>query len=53
MTFRNFNGIRIRNADIDEQTIRLDFLYTMPEYDLSMGVGSMDINVVFDFYRER
>ena len=52
MNFGLNNGIRVGNGDIDEQTIRLDMLYTMPKYDLSMGIGSMDINVVFDFYRE-
>ncbi len=51
--FGNVAGIRRGNGDIDEQTIRLDLLYTMPEYDLSMGIGSLDINVIFDFYRER
>jgi len=51
--FRDNRGIRINNGDIDEQTLRLDFLYTMPEYDLSMGVGALDVDVVFDFYRER
>lgn len=45
-------GIRVGNGDIDEQSIRLDLLYSMPPYDLSMGIGSLDINVVFDFYRE-
>ena len=53
MEFGRNNGIRKRNGDIDEQSIRLDLLYTMPKYDLSMGTGSLDINVVFDFYRER
>lgn len=52
MEFGRNNGIRQRNGDIDEQSIRLDLLYTMPKYDLSMGTGSLDINVVFDFYRE-
>lgn len=52
MNFGRFNGIRQRNGDIDEQTIRLDFLYEMPEYDLSMGVGSLSVDVAFDFYRE-
>jgi len=52
MNFGRFNGIRLGNADIDEQTIRLDFLYEMPQYDLSMGVGSLNVDVVFDFYRE-
>ena len=51
MEFRNPN-IRIQNADIDEQTIRLDFLYEMPSYDFSMGTGSLNIDVIFDFYRE-
>ena len=45
--------IRVRNGDIDEQTVRLDLLYEMPEYDLSMGMGSLDIDVEFAFYRER
>ena len=52
MNFGTQSGIRRGNGDIDEQTIRLDMLYTMPQYDLSMGVGSLDIDVVFDFYRE-
>ncbi len=50
--FGRNQGIRRRNGGINEQTIRLDLLYTMPQYDLSMGIGSLDINVVFDFYRE-
>jgi len=53
MEFGRNSGIRQRNGDIDEQSIRLDLLYTMPKYDLSMGTGSLDISVVFDFYRER
>lgn len=52
MEFDRQSGIRIRNGDIDEQSIRVDMLYTMPEYDLSMGIGSLNIDVVFDFYRE-
>jgi len=52
MNFGRFQGIRQRNGDINDQTIRLDFLYTMPDYDLSMGVGSLDIDVIFDFFRE-
>jgi hypothetical protein len=52
MTFDRFSGIRQRNGDIDEQTIRLDLLYEMPSYDFSMGTGSLDIDVAFDFYRE-
>jgi len=52
MNFGRQQGIRQRNGDIDEQTIRLDFLYEMPEYDLSMGTGSLNMNVTFDFYRE-
>jgi hypothetical protein len=44
--------IRQSNGDIDEQTIRLDFLYEMPEYDLSLGTGSLDIDVEFAFHRE-
>lgn len=53
MNFGQSSGIRVRNGDIDTQTIRLDFLYTMPEYDLSMGTGSLSVDVEFDFYRER
>ncbi len=52
MEFNRFNGIRRNNGDIDEQTIRLDLLYEMPTYDFSMGTGSLDIDVAFDFYRE-
>ena len=50
--FDNFRGIRRRNGDLNEQTIRLDFLYTMPDYDMSMGVGSLNIDMVFDLYKE-
>ncbi len=53
MNFGRRQGIRQRNGNIDEQTIRLDFLYELPEYDLSMGVGSMNVDVEFDFFRER
>lgn len=52
MNFGRRQGLRQRNGDIDEQTIRLDFLYEMPAYDMSMGVGSLNIDVAFDFYRE-
>ena len=52
MNFGRQQGIRVGNGDIDEQTIRLDFLYEMPEYDLSMGIGSLNMDVTFDFYRE-
>jgi hypothetical protein len=50
--FDRFNGIRRRNGDLNEQTIRLDFLYTMPDYDMSMGIGSLNIDMVFDLYKE-
>ena len=50
--FGRFSGIRRRNGNINDQTIRLDFNYTMPDYDMSMGVGTMNIDMVFDFYRE-
>ena len=53
MLFDRRNGIRQRNGDIDEQSVRLDLLYEMPEYDFSKGVGSLNIDVAFDFYRER
>lgn len=52
MNFGRRQGIRQRNGDIDEQTIRLDFLYEMPAYDFSMGTGSLNVDVAFDFYRE-
>ena len=52
MNFGRQSGIRQRNGDIDEQTIRLDFLYEMPDYDLSMGTGRLNVDVEFDFYRE-
>jgi hypothetical protein len=52
MNFGRQQCIRQRNGDIDEQTIRLDFLYEMPEYDMSMGTGSLNMDVRFDFYRE-
>jgi len=52
MNFGRQQGIRVGNGDIDEQTIRLDFLYEMPQYDFSMGTGSLNIDVAFDFYRE-
>ena len=51
-SFNNFTGIRKRDGDLNEQTIRLDFLYTMPDYDMSMGVGSLNIDMVFDLYKE-
>jgi len=50
--FNRFAGIRRRNGDLNEQTIRLDFLYTMPDYDMSMGVGSLNIDVLYDLYKE-
>lgn len=52
MDFGTASGIRSRNGDIDQQSIRVDMLYSMPEYDLSMGIGSLNIDVIFDFYRE-
>ena len=51
MDFRQ-QSIRQRNGDIDQQSLRLDLLYEMPQYDLSMGKGSLDIDVEFSFYRE-
>ena len=53
MEFNRQPGIRVGNGDIDEQTVRLDLLYEMPEYDFSLGTGSLDVDVVFDFYREQ
>jgi len=51
--FRNPQGIRIRDGSINQQVIRLDLEYTMPEYDLSMGLGSMDVDLTIDFFREQ
>ena len=53
VSFDNAKGIRKKKGDIAEQTIRLDFLYTMPSYDLSMGVGSLNIDMFFELYREK
>ena len=50
--FNRFTGIRRGNGDINDQTIRLDFLYTMPDYDMSMGIGSLNIDVLYDLYKE-
>ena len=50
--FNRFSGIRRRNGNLNDQTIRLDFLYTMPSYDLSMGIGSLNIDVLYDIYKE-
>ncbi len=50
--FNRFSGIRRRNGNLNDQTIRLDFLYTMPQYDMSMGVGSLNIDVIYDIYKE-
>lgn len=52
INFSRRAGVRRRSGNINDQTIRLDFIYTMPDYDLSMGVGSLNIDVVFDMYRE-
>ena len=46
------NDIRVGNGDIDEQSIRLDFLYELPAYDMSMGAGALEVDVEFNFYRE-
>ena len=53
INFGRFNGVRRRNGDLADQTIRIDFNYRMPDYDMSMGIGEMNVDVVFDFYRER
>jgi len=50
--FRRFAGIRTRTGSINQQLIRLDLEYTMPDYDLSMGLGSLDATVTIDFFRE-
>ncbi len=51
--FGRFRGLRRRNGNLNDQTVRLDFLYQMPDYDMSMGVGTLDVDVSFDFYREQ
>ena len=53
INFGRFSGVRTRNGDLADQTIRIDFNYRMPDYDMSMGIGEMNVDVVFDFYRER
>ena len=53
IVFRRQSGIRQRNGSLEDQMLRLDFLYTLPGYDLSMGVGDLNLEVAFDFYRER
>jgi len=53
LDFNRLQGIRRGNGDINDQTIRLDFLYRMPDYDFSMGVGNVNIDVEFEFYREQ
>jgi len=50
--FRRVAGIRTQTGSINQQLIRLDLEYTMPDYDLSMGLGSLDANVTIDFFRE-
>lgn len=50
--FRRVQGIRTRTGSINQQLIRLDLEYTMPDYDLSMGLGSLDASVTLDFFRE-
>jgi len=50
--FGRRQGIRQRNGDLGDQTVRIDFLYEMPDYDLSMGIGELNIDVLFEFYRE-
>lgn len=50
--FSDVNGIRIQNGSINQQVIRLDLEYTMPQYDLSLGTGSFDVDLTIDFFRE-
>ena len=51
--FGRQQGIAQRNRAINEQVLRLDFLYELPDYDMSMGAGELKVDVAFDFYRER
>ena len=50
--FRRSQGIRVRNGDINDQLMRMDFAYELPPYDMSMGAGELGIDVEFAFYRE-
>ena len=50
--FDRQNGIGKPNGDLAEQSIRLDFEYTMPDYDFSLGKGSMMVKLEFDLYNE-
>lgn len=53
ISFEEKKGVRKKKGDIDEQSIRLDFLYQLPPYDMSMGTGKLHIDVAFSFYRDR
>jgi len=50
--FERRQGIARRNGDLDEQSIRIDFEYTMPPYDFSMGIGSIYVALEFELFNE-
>lgn len=50
--FGERQGIRLRNGNINDQLMRLDFAYELPQYDMSMGAGELSINVEFAIFRE-
>jgi len=45
-------GIRKKAGDLIDQSVRFDFLYQIPDYDMSMGTGSLIVDVEFEFYKE-
>jgi len=46
-------GIRKKAGSLGHQSVRFDFLYQIPDYDMSMGTGSLIVDVEFEFYKER
>ena len=52
INFGRFRGVGRRSGSLEDQSLRLDFLYQLPNYDLSMGTGSLDIDVAFNLFRE-
>ncbi len=45
------NAIRRRNSDSQAaQSIRFDYVYGFENYDLSLGAGSLDYRIEFEFY---
>lgn len=48
----NGNGNPRCDATLGDQSLRLDLVYSIPKYDMSMGTGSLDIDLVLDFYNQ-